>query len=358
MTMPAGRVLQVILIALLLGAVLTADSMVERAKRRDFGWRRDVSVFVWERVADISHVTSLDRPGRMLDDLLGQEHPGSSGSPGNQAGHGPPTSATDAPDDTSGVGPATTEPAAPELRVPTREQPLRTWIGGDSMAQTMGISLSRAMEAAGVFETTLDYRISTGLTRPDYFDWPAQLRTVVEDTDPELMLVVFGANDSQGIEMPDGSVFERNSPDWLAEYRTRVASTMDLLRDPDGDRLVIWIGQPVMRDSGFSERMAYLNNIYFEEAARRPWIRYFDTWAYFADSDGNYAPQLSSADGTVQSMRLGDGIHLTTPGGDRFAWAVMEALGEMIDLSAGDLGAPGSVAPPPEVSEREVVPVP
>jgi hypothetical protein len=214
------------------------------------------------------------------------------------------------------------------------------------------------MDDVGVFGTTLDYRISTGLTRPDYFDWPRELDRVVRETDPELMVIIFGANDSQGIQMPDGRVFERNSPDWLAEYRRRVAGTMDLLRDDEGDRLVVWLGQPPMRESGFNQRMAYLNNIYAEEAAKRPWIRYFDTWAFFTDGNGAYAPTLASRDGTVHDMRIGDGIHLTTPGGDRLAWAIVEALTELVDLSAGDTTAPGSLAPPEDVEERATVPVP
>lgn len=356
---PAGRVLQVMLLALCLGALLNADSMVQRAERRDFGWRRDVSVWTWERVADVSHLLSLDRPRRGLDAALGRDEsterfvlPATPGSPSPVPGVVP--SNGNQPVDTT----TTTTLPTPELRAPTAESPLRTWVGGDSMAQTMGISLSRAMGATALFDTTLDYRISTGLTRPDYFDWPGELDRVVREQDPELLVVIFGANDSQGIQMDDGRVFERNSPDWLAEYRRRVAGTMDLLRDAEGDRLVIWLGQPPMREPGFNERMAYLNNIYSEEAARRPWVRYFDTWAFFSDANGTYAPQLSAADGTVQDLRQGDGIHLSTPGGDRLAWAVLAALGDLVDLSASRATPPGSVAPPDDVHERDAVPLP
>jgi hypothetical protein len=330
--------------------------MVDRAERRDFGWRRDVSVWTWSRVADVSHLLALDRPRDLLIEALGRD-----GEQEVFALPSPPPTPPPSPgatDPTATSVTTTTVAPAQQLRAPTPATPLRTWIGGDSMAQTMGISLSRAMSDVGVFTTTLDYRISTGLTRPDYFDWPRELDRVVREEDPELLVIVFGANDSQGIQMPDGRVFERNSPEWLAEYRRRVAGTMDLLRDPDGDRLVVWLGQPPMRDAGFSTRMAYLNNIYFEEAATRPWVRYVDTWSFFADGNGGYAPQLAAADGTVHDLRLGDGIHLTTPGGDRLAWGIIGILAQTLDLSAGDLSAPASVAPPDAIVERTEVPKP
>ncbi len=360
-TMAAGRVLQVMLLALCLGALLNADALLERAERRDLDDpRRDASVFTWNLVADLSHLLSLDRPRQLLESVTGRDDdvepfvlpPPPSGSPSPA-----PTTPGGAPDPSASVT-TTTTVAGPELRTPTAAEPLRTWIGGDSMAQTMGISLSRAMLDVGLFETSLDYRISTGLTRPDYFDWPGHLAGIVAEQDPELLVIIFGANDSQGIEMPDGRVFERNSPDWLAEYRRRTAGTMDLLRDPDGDRLVVWVGQPPMRDGGFNERMAYLNNIYAEEAATRPWIRYFDTWPFFTDGAGAYAPSLASADGTIADMRTGDGIHLSTPGGDRLAWAIIEALRDDLDLSASTAAAPPSLAPPDEVRERTAVPAP
>lgn len=358
-TQAAGRVLQVMLLALCLGALLNADALVDRAERRDLDDpRRDQAVFVWKRVADVSHLLSLDRPRDLLEALTGRDDGSATFVLPPPPGAPAPTPTTpDGEPDPTAPSTTTTIPR-PEVRAPTAAEPLRTWIGGDSMAQTLGIELQRAMEDVGLFETTLDYRISTGLTRPDFFDWPGHLAQIVAEQDPELMVVIFGANDSQGIQMDDGRVFERNSPDWLAEYRRRVAGTMDLLRDAEGDRLIVWVGQPPMREAGFNERMAYLNNIYFEEAATRPWIRYFDTWPFFTDAGGAYAPSLASVDGTVHDMRTGDGIHLSTPGGDRLAWAIITAMRELVDLSASTTVAPASLAPPPEVEERAAVPAP
>src|SRR5690606_29891576 len=46
-TVPAGRVLVVGFVGLLLAALLNADSLVERAESKPFGWGRDVSLAIW-----------------------------------------------------------------------------------------------------------------------------------------------------------------------------------------------------------------------------------------------------------------------------------------------------------------------
>ena len=46
----------------------------------------------------------------------------------------------------------------------------------------------------------LDYHISSGLVRPDFFNWPAQLQQQVKSFDPGAVAVMFGANDNQPLQ--------------------------------------------------------------------------------------------------------------------------------------------------------------
>lgn len=328
-TVPAGKVLVIGLVGLLLAALINADALVEDAERKPFGWSRDVSLAVWRPVQEVSHLTRLHLIREVVDEAIGRgdddvddfEFP-------------PPTTETATPSTSTPQGeepPATTTtlPPEPELRTPTAEEPLRVWVGGDSMSQVFGQSLVAFVDDTGVMESTLDYRISTGLTRPDYFNWPAHLDAEMARLDPEAVVIMFGANDAQGMEV-DGQVFERLSEPWKDEYRRRVAGTMDLLR-ADG-RVVYWVGQPIMRDPGFSDRMAQLNEIYRSEAELRPWVRYIDSYSMFADDSGAYQACLPGVDGTVQDLRQGDGIHLSRPGGDVLARAVLDQIEADADL--------------------------
>ena len=101
---------------------------------------------------------------------------------------------------------------------------------------------------------------------------------------------------------------------------------MDLLEDPAGERIVYWVGQPIMRSGSFSERMASVNAIYRDEAESRPWVRYVDAYAMFANDAGQYEAFLPGLDGRVQDMRQGDGIHLTRAGGDLLARHVLDLI--------------------------------
>ena len=59
--------------------------------------------------------------------------------------------------------------------MPTAADPLRVLIVGDSIGLDMGGPLQSDLAGTGVVNAALDGRESTGLTRPDYFNWPAEL---------------------------------------------------------------------------------------------------------------------------------------------------------------------------------------
>jgi uncharacterized protein len=259
-------------------------------------------------VRGLSHATRLNRPRARIEEAIGR---------GPAPGSGPVEQVT-----VTTLPPAKPPPAV-VLRRPTKQAPLRLWVGGDSMAQEMGSSVVQDAGERGTITSTLDYRISTGLTRPDYFNWPVHLRDDVLPTKPQVMVVMFGANDAQAM-LVNGTAYNVRTPEWQAEYRHRVATTMDLLHG-DG-RLVIWIGQPRMRADGFDERMQILDGIYASEAASRPWVRFLDSRPVLAPEGGGYSAYLPGADGQPELARQGDGIHLSRFGADRLSDAVYRVL--------------------------------
>ena len=61
------------------------------------------------------------------------------------------------------------------IRKPTGKNKLRVAVIGDSLASGLGVYLERVLRPALV-RVSRQGRISTGLARPDYFDWPARCR--------------------------------------------------------------------------------------------------------------------------------------------------------------------------------------
>ena len=122
----------------------------------------------------------------------------------------------------------------------------------------------------------------TGLTRPDYFNWPDHLLRDVTPLnggglDPDVLVIMFGGNDDQNIPAFNGKpAYVAGTPEWQAEYRQRVGDTMDLLKAKDNDRLVLWVGAPIMTP-GRLEHIGQMDYIYATEAAKRPWVKYLDS---------------------------------------------------------------------------------
>ncbi|MEZ5143990.1 MAG: hypothetical protein R2726_15945 [Acidimicrobiales bacterium] len=357
-TMPAGFVLVIVACGLLVAMFVNADATARKSKANlacDGCWRQTVS----SAIADFSDFFRFTSPrqsvdaalaknqeaGQSTEDLLAEQRQQvASGDPAAAGAEATPTASSD----------------KPVIRTPTPDDPLRVWVGGDSITGDFGRSFARVSSSTKLFTPTHDYKVSSGLTRPDYFNWPEHLvRDVVPSVDPDVVVIMFGANDAQNMPAwKDTKASVRFSDEWLAEYRKRVADTMDLLKSPDNDRLVIWTGALIMGPNTGLDGMAKLNYIYWSEAQKRPWVDYFDSWSYFADADGSYRASLPMADGQTKLLRASDNIHLSGAGADRLAWAVLGRLGKEIDLSQSQAIPPVEQLAPPTVTERTEVPEP
>jgi hypothetical protein len=265
-------------------------------------------------VLDVSRALHLTAPRRWLEDAFDRPH-----TRPDPVAPAPSTSTTTTTTQQPGPVP-TTVTTMPERRTPTSGEPLRLVVAGDSMTESTGPALLDAAHATGVIDGHHELRYSSGLTRPDYFDWPAALRALVAERDPEAIIVFVGANDAQGIETAAGPA-AFGSDAWVAEYRSRVAAVMSQLQG--SDRTVYWLGQPIMRSESFDDRMRLITDIYRDEASRHPGVRFIDTRPLFATADGSYSAYLPGSGGAPVLVRREDGIHLTPAGAERLARAVV-----------------------------------
>lgn len=329
---PAGRVLVVMVVALVLAMLVNADALVERAERKPPGRERDRSLAIWEPVQDVSHVLQLYRVRQVADWIAGDDdEPTAAPRTDRESRQAPRTTPAAPRDETGDVAPAPgTGDRAVTLRTPTEDEPLRLLVAGDFTAQVLGDSLARASDATGVVDATVHYESASGLTRPDYFDWPAALEEDVEDHDPEVLVLVVGVNDAQGIVTADGAPAQLDDPRWGEEYHRRVGELMDQLRADD--RMLVWVGQPPMRDGDFAARMSTINQVYAEQAGVRPWVTYVDPAALVGGPDGAYTDVATGPDGAAVELRQPDGIHLTAAGGDLIAGHVLGLVGDQVDL--------------------------
>ena len=243
--------------------------------------------------------------------------------------------------------PATVAPTAPPSTVsvtvappPSGEAPASVLIVGDSDAAAFAPFLEDQLDATGVVATTLDYKVSSGLARPDFFDWPAHLAATMLEIDPDIVVVTFGGNDAQGMSNPDGSnPVEWNDPvtateTWSPEYSRRAGEVMDLL-GADG-RTVVWVGIPNDDSPETSARLAVQDQAVRAALATRPTVQFVDTWDRFSSGNGGWAEYVvDPRDGVGKDVHADDGFHLNQHGAEILALDIAE-------LVASDLRARGA----------------
>lgn len=202
----------------------------------------------------------------------------------------------------------------------------RILLAGDSMiAGGLGLYLERDLAKGFGYAVLRKGKTSSGLSRPDFFNWMKEGKAVVEAFKPEASIVMFGGNDVQGLYM--GRHREPGKPLWIRfpeeqawneEYSRRVAQFADIVA-PEGQP-IFWIGMPVMRPPTFHEKIKRVNIIYRAEMAIRPNATFIDIWDMLSDGEGGYAHKIArgpAAPGEkVKKVRVraGDGIHLSPAG--------------------------------------------
>ena len=164
------------------------------------------------------------------------------------------------------------------------------YIVGDSDAGTFGPYLETLLDGTLVTETELNYKVSSGLARPDFFNWPVELAEKLPEVDPDIVVVTFGGNDSQGLSLPerraDGSIDfivgdpVANESEWSEEYQRRAGEVMDLLLEDD--RHVIWVGIPNDDNPDVTAKLAIQDQAVRAAAAERPEVVFVDTWSRFS----------------------------------------------------------------------------
>ena len=135
---------------------------------------------------------------------------------------------------------------------------------------------------------------------------------------------------------------------WQAVTRKRVGKAMDILTR--GGRRVYWVGNPIMRNSVYRDKIAMINKIYAAEAKKHPGVQFISTWMLFAGEKGGYAEALKDASGDLVIMRAPDGVHLTRAGGDRMAQVVLDVIEK-------DWGIPQHGAAEPALGRRPPAPL-
>jgi hypothetical protein len=212
---------------------------------------------------------------------------------------------------------------APKCRKLSVNEPLRLWVGGDSLAGSLGPSLGRIAGATGVVQPYFDSRVSSGLSNPGFYNWPDHATTEMARIDPEVVVFIIGTNDFSAVT---------STGDWKTPYSATVDSFMKTL--VGNDRTVYWLGAPTLKDTQKDAAVVQVNAVAQEVAKKHPTVHYVDTYKVFSDENGKFAYDLRDETGKLVTMRSGDGIHFTNDGGDYLARQVYKLVDAQCQVTA------------------------
>ncbi len=209
-----------------------------------------------------------------------------------------PTTTTTAPTTT------TTEPGP---RRPTRADPLRVVLAGDSVMAGLAPAVKAALEAAGT--TTVRFILTPSILRDPTvrFTWNQQLTQF----DPEVVVMFVGTWESgvvQGITKE--SV---DAPGWQDHYEQTVLDPWIQLITSRGAS-VLWLGNPIVHNDDANHAFAALNAAFRALPSRWPAVSYLDTNPILNGAAPGYHDIIARPDGRVVRTRQTDGLHLCAPG--------------------------------------------
>jgi len=217
------------------------------------------------------------------------------------------------------------------------DAPYRVLIIGDSFIAIgggVGNPLERALLGYKDLDVYRSGKVSSGLSRPDYFDWNLKVQELISQYSPNIVIVMLGSNDAQAITTPKGGVVAGyasvGGENWNNEYGKRVSTLLDAFKQ--NNITVFWIGLPIMKKDDFSGKMNNLNSIYEKEIEKYNNAHYISIWELLADENGNYTAYLPDKSGKMRLVRISDGVHLQYFAGEMVADEVISTMKETIKL--------------------------
>ena len=181
---------------------------------------------------------------------------------------------------------------------------------GDSLGDDLEYGIRHELQFTPGLKLIQRNKSSTGLSATWFYNWPAHLKSDLHAHHPNLVVIMFGANDEQalsvhGVSQPFGS------PKWRSDYIARVRRI---------DRMVVkagayafWVGLPIASPKSYSQGLRALNAIYRQVATSTPGVTFQPMWHLLATKSGHYRAG-AIVNNKQSALRLSDGIHFTSTG--------------------------------------------
>ncbi len=233
----------------------------------------------------------------------------------------------------------------------------RILIVGDQMAGGMGAGITRMADGDDTIEVVNRFNESSGLTRPEIYDWAAAIPKMAEGKNFTAAFILIGLNDRRDMRTGD-KVLPFGSAEWKALYAQRVDAMLDALKAQNIK--VFWMGEPPMGDAGLDADLQMLSGLVKERVAAKG-ESFIDLRAPFLGSDGKYTERGVDDTGADRRLRESDGVTFFKMGNNRLGQIALAALmgvaapsPDAVAPNAPDVIGPLAAVPPESADQGPI----
>jgi hypothetical protein len=181
---------------------------------------------------------------------------------------------------------------------------------GDSLGDDLEYGLRHELQFARGLKLIQRNKVSTGLSASWYYNWPTHLKSDLHKYRPNLVVILFGANDEQALDVR-GTSQPFGSSKWRSAYTARVRRIDHLVTKAGA--YAFWVGLPIAAPKSYSQGLRTLNAIYKKVALSTPGVTFQPIWHLLATKGGNFRGG-AIVNKVPSVLRRPDGIHFTETG--------------------------------------------
>lgn len=216
------------------------------------------------------------------------------------------------------IPPVSASDGTPEQAPPMR---YHIMLVGDSLMEDFGPLTHKAYKNRKGVDFVISAKYSTGLCRPDIFDWPEHVRKEVSKRRPDLVVFFIGAND--GLSIKEGKhLVPTGGKTWRDAYARKMDELISIVREVGAE--VIWLELPAI--GGRYSKLYHETQIAQREYCQSHGIASVQTDPLLSGEWGKFEI-FGTYNGKTVRLRTPDDTHLT-PTGNR---KVLEVLQPMIE---------------------------
>lgn len=204
--------------------------------------------------------------------------------------------------------------------------PIRILLTGDSLMEGLGPQMKEALDGYKNITLIPIGKKSTGLSRPDFYNWPAVLEANLKKHRPNIVIMWVGTNDPQNIHGMKG-LGDPCSIEWQKAYYGKLMEIVQLTHRYRAK--LIFMGPPVMAKEPLNSQLIVINKI-MRWTSRRNRAEFLDTRIILADTRGKYRHKSILSNGKTAPLRTPDKIHITAHGNNLVMDRLLPYVGKYI----------------------------